>query len=676
MKHLLYFLILVVALLLICIAANGQVVEEWVARYNGSGNNDEVAVSLAVDNEGNVFVTGYSDGGVTELDFATIKYNAAGTQLWAEHYNSPANDYDAAVGLGLDADGNAYVTGFSLGVGTDHDWTTIKYSSAGVQQWVASYNGSGNGHDETWALAIDEEGNVYVTGSSIEVGSGSDYTTIKYNADGFQQWIVHYNGSANSSDGARAIRLDEDGNIYVAGTSIGLGTNNDYATIKYDNSGAQLWVARYTGPGAGFDNPYSICLDGEKNVYVTGYSTGSGTDYDYATLKYDSTGIQQWISRYNGPGNGIDIAMSVRVSLTKDVYITGYSWSSTFAYDYATIKYDSLGGQQWVNRYSGSNANDRAWALGLDNEGNIYVTGESWGGATNRDYATIKYDPSGLQHWVARYNGPGNQHDDANALVVDGIGNVYVTGNSTGNGTSYDFATIKYSQNTCLVTISLNPINPPLQIPASGGNFMFDIDIANVGTSPQTFDAWIMIYLPTGTWYGPVLGPFNLTLPVGVTLSCQRTQNVPASAPAGNYTYRGYVGTYSSVKWDSSSFDFVKLTTGDGLVINDWGNSGESFDAWLTQTAAVIPDAYELKQNYPNPFNPVTSITFQLPVTGQVSLGVYDLQGRLVASLVNGQRAAGIHTVTWDATDFASGLYFCKIEAGSFSSAIKMMLVK
>ena len=58
----------------------------------------------------------------------------------------------------------------------------------------------------------------------------------------------------------------------------------------------------------------------------------------------------------------------------------------------------------------------------------------------------LKYDPNGNEVWVARYNGPANSYDSANALVVDGFGNVYVTGKSRGNGTGFDFATVKYIQ--------------------------------------------------------------------------------------------------------------------------------------------------------------------------------------------------------------------------------------
>ncbi|MBL0340043.1 MAG: SBBP repeat-containing protein [Bacteroidetes bacterium] len=98
--------------------------------------------------------------------------------------------------------------------------------------------------------------------------------------------------------------MDSSGNVYVTGKSNGIGqlfpSDYDYATIKYDSTGVQHWVTRYIGPGNGDDVASSLALDSSRNVYVTGYSLGSGTGLDYATIKYDSTGVQQWIERYNG----------------------------------------------------------------------------------------------------------------------------------------------------------------------------------------------------------------------------------------------------------------------------------------------------------------------------------------------------------------------------------------
>ncbi|MCK4231962.1 SBBP repeat-containing protein, partial [candidate division WOR-3 bacterium] len=99
-----------------------------------------------------------------------------------------------------------------------------------------------------------------------------------------------YNGPGNGTDRAYSIAVDNSSNVYVTGCSKGSGTNMDYATVKYDSLGNELWVARYDAPGNGWDRPNSIAVDNSGNVYVTGFSKGSGTNMDYATIKYGPDG--------------------------------------------------------------------------------------------------------------------------------------------------------------------------------------------------------------------------------------------------------------------------------------------------------------------------------------------------------------------------------------------------
>jgi hypothetical protein len=120
------------------------------------------------------------------------------------------------------------VTGSSEGSGTSDDYVTLKYNSDGQQEWVARYNGPGNHVDDAYAIAVDDSGNVYVTGDSGGTDSADDCATIKYNSDGQQQWAMRYNGAGNFVDYAETIAVDNAGNVYVAGQS-----DFDYVTIKY-----------------------------------------------------------------------------------------------------------------------------------------------------------------------------------------------------------------------------------------------------------------------------------------------------------------------------------------------------------------------------------------------------------------------------------------------------------
>jgi hypothetical protein len=179
----------------------------------------------------------------------------------------------------------------------------------------------------------------------------------------------------------------------------GYGTDHEYATIKYYPNGDTAWVRRYDGPGHHFDRAYDIAVDSSGNIYVTGQSAQSPHPEfitDYATIKYYPNGDTAWVRRYHGQGDSIDVATAIGVDTCGNTYVTGYSWSGT-DYDYATVKYDSSGNEVWVDRYNGpGNGDDKAPAIAVYGCDDVYVTGISYGGSeTNYDYATIKYDQYG-----------------------------------------------------------------------------------------------------------------------------------------------------------------------------------------------------------------------------------------------------------------------------------------
>jgi uncharacterized delta-60 repeat protein len=380
-----------------------------------------------------------------------------------KRYDGAGNTDDARA-LAVDPVGNVYVTGDSYGGdATGFDFATVKYDFAGEQTFVARYNGPVNGEDVALALAVDDAGNVYVTGYSAGSGTGYDYATVKYDPNGTQLWVARYNGPGNGTDVANAIAVDSDGNVYVTGYSYGgTTTTNDYATIKYSANGARLWVARYNGPGNGVDIPYALGLDAQHNVYVTGRSFGSGTASDFATIKYASTnGSQLWLARYNGPGNGTDFAFDLKLDNAANVYVGGYSYGgASNSFDYAVVKYSPTGSQRWAARYNGPGSGfDVTISFALDRTGNVYVTGSAYAGPeTTNDFATVKFGTNGSPVWAAFYDGPSHRADYAEAVVVDNGGNVYVAGESHGDGDSQTFVVLKYAQNS-RPTVSIT--NPP-----------------------------------------------------------------------------------------------------------------------------------------------------------------------------------------------------------------------
>ncbi len=359
----------------------------WEARYDNGW--DDQPVALTVDSLGNVYVTGTSSNGAND-DYATVKYDSNGNPLWGAtgaRYNNGGSD--RAVALGVDSLGNVYVTGTSSN-GANDDYATVKYDANGSPLWGtqgARYNNGGS--DRAVALGVDSLGNVYVTGTSSS-GVNDDYATVKYDSSGNPLWGAtgtRYNNGGN--DRAVALGVDSLGNVYVTGTSSN-GVNDDYATVKYDSSGNPLWplAARYDYGGN--DRAVGMALDGFGNLYVIG-SSFNGLSDDFATVKYDANGSQLWAIRYDS--GYADNPVNLSINGSGEIYVTGSSCKENVTpdcrTDYTTLRYSSTGNQIWIAKYDSEGTTTPA-GLVADDQGNAYVTGEVWNG-TNNDYATIKY---------------------------------------------------------------------------------------------------------------------------------------------------------------------------------------------------------------------------------------------------------------------------------------------
>lgn len=232
-----------------------------------------------------------------------------------------------------------------------------------------------------------------------------------------------------------------------------------------------------------------------------------------------------------------------------------------------------------------------------------------------------------------------------------------------------------YFDQSAPVCIRLSPHVNPIVLPAAGGGFDFTIHIANITTQTQLTTIWCNILLPNGSTYGPVIGPITLNLPALFITNRVRTQNVPGSAPPGDYQFTAF--SFADQDTSQDYIPFVKLTSGLEDGGSSWWNTGNSFDD-LSQTTAVVLTlvSYQLDQNNPNPFNPTTVIAFQLPEASRVHLEVYDLLGHRVGSLLDAYLEPGRHTAEFSGANLASGVYFYRLTADQKVLTRKMILMK
>ena len=226
------------------------------------------------------------------------------------------------------------------------------------------------------------------------------------------------------------------------------------------------------------------------------------------------------------------------------------------------------------------------------------------------------------------------------------------------------------------IIITLTPAITPVIIPAAGGRFDYDLFIENAGSFTVIHDVWFDIDMPGGSVHGPVALFEDIPMQTGCIIRRTLHQSVPGNSPAGIYTYTGKIGNYPNLVLVSDSFPFDKHA-GDGAdsPYTDWTLTGWFEDEM--ETSGEIPESYFLSQNYPNPFNNQTTVSFNLPTAGNMSLKIYDITGREVAALATGHWALGQHSVIWDAEGMSSGIYFVRLMFdGQKSMVKKVVLVK
>lgn len=433
----------------ITFTATAQLNVQWVARYSTAGNNIDRARAMTLDAFGNSVITGTSWNG-SNFDIVTTKFDAAGSLVWTASYNGAGNDFDEARAITTDTAGNIIVTGTTATTAINYDIAVIKYDPAGNLLWDTTYNGPGNNYDEPNDVITDSAGNIYITGGSDGLGSGADVVTIAYSAAGSQLWATRYTGSGNNIDAGKAIALDTAGNVYITGTTRTNSVNNqDVITIKYDAAGVQQWFIRFNGPGSVYDEGTDIAVNDTGGIFICGYVRAlvGVTNYDYITLAYSTSGALLWQQSINGAGNENDRANSITITPFGKVAVTGRTLGTgATVEDCTTILYDAVtGAQLWIKTFDGAAVNyDEGRKVISDSLGNIFVAGYAFTTGQNNNYLLLEYDSAGNEILRDRWNGSGNNSDQAYSIGIDTLGSVYLGGSSRGAGTGEDFAVVKF----------------------------------------------------------------------------------------------------------------------------------------------------------------------------------------------------------------------------------------
>ena len=346
-------------------------------KYNSSGNliwqridtlnTDGMGIHAAADKNGNVYFTAED----FSYRIATVKYDSSGNRNWLSYYSN-AESIARANAMAIDYEGNIYITGYGR-LTYRYNYVTIKYNPQGDSLWTAIYNSPPtNGGSSANAICVDLQNNVYVTGNSIiSTRPAGDYLTIKYSSNGIQQWVARYEGPNHIGGDGESIIVDKYGFSYVTGATLYDINKTVIGTIKYSPNGDSVWTRFNFQP---FTRLYefgnNILLDTSLNVYVSGRGCDSILLSGYRTLKYDKFGNLLW--------NIFDSNYIYQpYSSILDKYYNIYSTSSA-EYSIYSIEYNSSGIKIWSSHYPQFNPmNISYWGFKffLDNFNNLYLFG-------------------------------------------------------------------------------------------------------------------------------------------------------------------------------------------------------------------------------------------------------------------------------------------------------------
>ncbi|MCP4133893.1 MAG: hypothetical protein GY754_23185 [bacterium] len=412
---------------------NGASPDPWQGTLLFGTPEIDEAYDIALDTSGNIYITGQSQGdldGNTNAgkgDIFLARFKPSGEKEWVHLMGS--DEYERGNALAVDSNGNSYITGRSHGniwdytmigaVESDYDYFLAKFDTSGEKIW-SHHLGTTRGNQGN-DIQIDADNIIHVAGYTYDGLNGDsgeggwDAFLLKYDAAGDLTRTTLFGGTG--TDFGYSTALDSTGNIYISGftqndldgTNAG-GDDIFLAQYNYTKSPVNVWT-RQTG-AFGDDIGYDITVDNDDNIYITGITSSTLDGYNHVFLvKYSSLGDKLW-TRVVGSDNN-DAGRCVAVDSDNNVYVTGHTSGgldgniNAGGNDVFLMKYSSSGAKQWTKQV-GTPYKDLAYNMAINKKENsdddIFITGYSDGnldGNTNSnegvssDIFIMKFNTSG-----------------------------------------------------------------------------------------------------------------------------------------------------------------------------------------------------------------------------------------------------------------------------------------
>lgn len=549
--------------------------------------------------------------------------------------------------------------------------------------WTKTFGGTNI--DVAYAVEETNDEGYIIAGYTRSYGttSGRNLWIFKTDKSGNLIWNKTFGG--NSDDEGAAVKQTLDGGFIVAGytSSFGAGAK-DVFVVKTDSLGNELW-SRFFG-GTSDEEAYGLEVLPDGG-YLIGCATSSSTagSRDGWLLRLNSSGNSVWDKKIGGLST--DGIRDLKLTSDNSIIITGWTASDgAGALGNAwLVKTDSLGNILFNKNFGGTDA-DRGLSVQQTSDGGYILTGyTASSGAGNDDLFLVKTDGSGNQTWAKTFGGTGR--DYGNAVKQTSDGGYLIAGYTLSFGAGGDDLWIVKTDSTGTQLWNktfggtASDVAYSMDLTADGG---YVIVGHTLSSGAGVHDAWL---LRTMTETIPVeLVSFsaisngtdiNLNWATATEVNnhgfeIQRSRDKTNFNTVGFIEGKGTTNEYQNYSWkDKNPNPGINNYRLKQIDINGIFKYSD-----VIEIDSKPIDSYRLGQNYPNPFNPSTVIRFGLPFSGKVNLTVYNSMGEVVKTLINTSMETGYHEVHFNAENLPSGLYFYKLQAGTFTQTKKMLLIK
>ncbi len=356
----------------------------WQKTFDGNSNGDDYGIQVKINSNSEIFVAAaFTEN--SSIDFGILKYEPNGNLIWVNSWNGNNNGIDIPADLGIDDNGNIYLVGGTSANNNLSDYAIVKFNSNGVYQWQQNYDYAGL-HDVATSLKIDNS-NLIVTGTSASSPTNWDFATLKINA--INGNIIDTKRSSVPGvglDNAVAVTTDQNNNTYITGY-VEINGNKNIQTVKLDVNFNLLWVKNFDGGLE--DVAKALEVDNFGNIYIVGTKENANGGKDYITIKYDSNGNEIWNKEFGSENDQyIAEAENIAINTNGDIFVTG-SLEKNGIKNFATIKYSTDGDLKFVKEFDVGSQNNEAKSIIVDND-NIYVSGISEVNGITQN-STVKY---------------------------------------------------------------------------------------------------------------------------------------------------------------------------------------------------------------------------------------------------------------------------------------------